>query len=90
MRRLGYSTGLPASQVDFLATIDITQADAAGNVTRPGVTVGGVCHGIALVVQMHTQQLGDVGIVFDDQYAFGGFHVGGLSPDMAAGVITIN
>ena len=41
MRRLGYSTGLPASQVEFLATMDITQADAAGNVTRPGVTVGG-------------------------------------------------
>ena len=41
MRRLGYSTGLPASQVDYLATIDITQADGAGNVTRPGVTVGG-------------------------------------------------
>lgn len=41
MRRLGYSTGLPAGQVDYLATIDITQADAAGNVTRPGVTVGG-------------------------------------------------
>lgn len=41
MRRLGYTTGLPASQVDFLATVDITQADAQGNVTRPGVTVGG-------------------------------------------------
>ena len=41
MRRLGYSTGLPASQVDYLATMDITQADGAGNVTRPGVTVGG-------------------------------------------------
>jgi hypothetical protein len=40
MRRLGYSTGLPASQVDYLATVDITQADAAGNVTRPGVSVG--------------------------------------------------
>jgi hypothetical protein len=41
MRRLGYSTGLPSSQAQFLATIDITQADAQGNVTRPGVTVGG-------------------------------------------------
>ncbi len=41
MRRLGYSTGLPASQAEFIATVDITQADAQGNVTRPGVTVGG-------------------------------------------------
>lgn len=41
MRRLGYSTGLPTSQVDYLATIDITQADGAGNVTRPGVNVSG-------------------------------------------------
>ena len=41
MRRLGYATGLPASQVQYLATVDITQADAQGNVTRPGVTVGG-------------------------------------------------
>jgi hypothetical protein len=41
MRRLGYSTGLPANQVDFLATIDITQVDAQGNVSRPGVSVGG-------------------------------------------------
>lgn len=40
MRRLGYSTGLPASQADYIATMDITQADGAGNVTRPGVTVG--------------------------------------------------
>lgn len=41
MRRLGYSTGLPASQVEFLATVDITQVDAQGNVSRPGVSVGG-------------------------------------------------
>ncbi|KAB7646422.1 DUF4136 domain-containing protein [Polymorphobacter fuscus] len=41
MRRLGYSTGMPAAQVDYIATVDITQADAQGNVTRPGVTVGG-------------------------------------------------
>ena len=41
MRRLGFSTGLPASQVEFLATLDITQVDAMGNVTRPGVSVGG-------------------------------------------------
>jgi hypothetical protein len=40
LRRLGYTTGLPASQVQYIATIDITQADAQGNVTRPGVTVG--------------------------------------------------
>jgi hypothetical protein len=41
MRRLGYSTGLPATQVDYLATVDITQVDAQGNVSRPGVSVGG-------------------------------------------------
>ncbi|MBC7519550.1 MAG: DUF4136 domain-containing protein [Sandarakinorhabdus sp.] len=41
MRRVGYSTGLPLSQVQFVATIDVTQADSQGNVTRPGVTVGG-------------------------------------------------
>jgi hypothetical protein len=41
MRRLGYSTGLPASQVEFLAVVDITQVDAMGNVSRPGVSVGG-------------------------------------------------
>jgi hypothetical protein len=41
MRRLGYSTGLPASQAEFLATVDITQVDAQGNVSRPGVSVGG-------------------------------------------------
>lgn len=42
MRRLGYSTGLPASQTEFIATLDIAQADAQGNVTRPGgVSVGG-------------------------------------------------
>lgn len=41
MRRLGYSTGLPATQVDYLATLDITQVDAQGNVSRPGVSVGG-------------------------------------------------
>lgn len=40
MRRIGYSTGLPLSQVQYVATVDITQADAAGNVTRPGLTVG--------------------------------------------------
>lgn len=41
MRRVGYSTGLPLSQVQYIATMDVTQADSAGNVTRPGVTVGG-------------------------------------------------
>ena len=40
MRRLGYQTGLPQSQVAYIATIDIAQADGAGNVTRPGVIVG--------------------------------------------------
>ncbi|GGE15688.1 hypothetical protein GCM10011529_22580 [Polymorphobacter glacialis] len=40
MRRIGYTTGLPASQTQYVATIDISQADAMGNVTRPGVTVG--------------------------------------------------
>jgi hypothetical protein len=40
MRRLGYSTGLPASQVEFIATLDITQVDGMGNVSRPGVSVG--------------------------------------------------
>jgi hypothetical protein len=37
MRRVGYTTGLPASQVQYIATVDITQTDGAGNVTRPGV-----------------------------------------------------
>jgi hypothetical protein len=41
MRRLGYSTGLPATEVDYVATLDITQVDAMGNVSRPGVSVGG-------------------------------------------------
>jgi hypothetical protein len=41
MRRVGYSTGLPLSQVQYVATVDVTQADSQGNVTRPGVTVGG-------------------------------------------------
>jgi hypothetical protein len=36
MRRVGYTTGLPASQVQYVATVDITQTDGAGNVTRPG------------------------------------------------------
>lgn len=36
MRRVGYTTGLPASQVQYIATLDITQTDGAGNVTRPG------------------------------------------------------
>ena len=40
MRRLGYTTGLPADQVQYLAILDITQVDAQGNVTRPGMTVG--------------------------------------------------
>jgi hypothetical protein len=40
MRRIGYSTGLPLSQVQYVATMDVTQADSMGNVTRPGVTVG--------------------------------------------------
>jgi hypothetical protein len=31
-----------------------------------------------------------VGVVLDDEHAFGGFHVGGLSRDPAWGVITIN
>jgi hypothetical protein len=41
MRRIGYSTGLPLSQVQYVATMDVTQVDSQGNVTRPGVTVGG-------------------------------------------------
>ena len=36
MRRLGYSTGLPSGQADYIATLDITQTDSLGNVTRPG------------------------------------------------------
>ena len=52
--------------------------------------VGGVFHRIALVTQVHAQQLCDVGVVFDDQDAFGGFHPGGLSRDIAGAVITIN
>jgi hypothetical protein len=36
MRRVGYTTGLPVGQVDYIATLDITQTDGAGNVTRPG------------------------------------------------------
>lgn len=41
MRRVGYSTGLPVGQVQFIATLDVTQTDSLGNVSRPGVTVGG-------------------------------------------------
>ncbi|MNT48684.1 hypothetical protein D3C72_1854790 [compost metagenome] len=36
-----------------------------------------ICHMLdleALVAQVHTQQLGDVFVVFDDQNAFGGVH----------------
>jgi hypothetical protein len=40
MRRIGYTTGLPLSQVQYVATMDVTQADSMGNITRPGVTVG--------------------------------------------------
>jgi hypothetical protein len=36
MRRIGYTTGLPLNQVQYVATLDITQTDGAGNVTRPG------------------------------------------------------
>lgn len=41
LRRLGYTTGLPLAQVQYVATVDVTQADSQGNITRPGVTVGG-------------------------------------------------
>jgi hypothetical protein len=41
LRRQGYTTGLPLSQVAYVATVDVTQADSQGNITRPGVTVGG-------------------------------------------------
>ena len=37
------------------------------------IAIGGVRHRIALVAQVHAQQLGDVGVVLDDQDAFGGF-----------------
>jgi len=42
MRRLGYSTGLPADQVQYIAVVDITQTDAQGNVTRPGAAAAPV------------------------------------------------
>lgn len=38
MRRLGFTTGLPADQVQYLATLDITQSDGQ-MVTRPGTQV---------------------------------------------------
>ncbi len=93
-RVAGHGTGAPAD----LETVDTGQHQVedqrvpatALQFTNAGVAVGGMRHGVALVVQMHAQQLGDVGIVFDDQHAFGGFHVGELSRDMASGVITIN
>jgi hypothetical protein len=47
LRRLGYSTGLPADQVQFVATIDVTQADSQGNITRPGLTPGATASPVA-------------------------------------------
>ena len=38
MRRHGFTTGLPANQVQYIATLDITQSDGA-TVVRPGTTV---------------------------------------------------
>ena len=54
------------------------------------MSVGGMRHRVTLVVQMHAQQFRDVGIVLDDQNAFGGIHIAGLSCDMDNAVITIN
>ncbi|MDT4836680.1 hypothetical protein FQZ97_703890 [compost metagenome] len=41
---------------------------------QAGVAVGGVLDRVALVAQVHAQQLGNVGVVLDDQHAFGGVH----------------
>lgn len=38
MRRHGFSTGLPAGQTQYIATVDITQTDGT-TVVRPGTTV---------------------------------------------------
>jgi len=46
--------------------------------------------GVALVMQVHAQQLRDVGIVLDDQHAFGGFHGVSFSRFRRAAVVTIN
>ena len=40
LRRLGFTTGLPATQTQYSAVVDVTQTDATGAVTRPGATVG--------------------------------------------------
>jgi Domain of unknown function (DUF4136) len=40
LRRLGFTTGLPADQTQYTAVVDITQTDGTGAVTRPGATVG--------------------------------------------------
>ncbi len=56
MRRVGYTTGLPQSQVQYIATVDITQADAQGNVTRPGLPAGApVTSGLGANVAVPTQ-----------------------------------
>lgn len=39
MRRLGFTTGLPADQVQYVATVDITQSDGQ-TVVRAGTSVG--------------------------------------------------
>jgi hypothetical protein len=47
---------------------------AALQFAQAGMAVGGMLHGIALVAQVHAQKFGDVGVVLDDQHAFGGVH----------------
>jgi hypothetical protein len=38
---------------------------------QAGIAAGGMGDVVALIAQVHAQQVGDVGIVFNDQHAFG-------------------